>query len=178
MARWAVKAKTPKLAPGNDPCRGPVLVRRARAGGFTLIELLVVITLIAIASAVASLSIRNPASTRLDHEAARLVALLESARAASRASGIAVTWLPRAAEPNAAEGFRFVGLPTTNDLPTKWLTPEVTADIAGAKAIVLGPEPLIGAQRIVLHLDDQNVALGTDGLGPFVVLDNEQVAQP
>src|SRR3982751_4189582 len=91
MARWAVKAKTPKLAPGNDPCRGPVLVRRARAGGFTLIELLVVITLIAIASAVASLSIRNPASTRLDHEAARLVALLESARAASRASGIAVT---------------------------------------------------------------------------------------
>lgn len=166
-ARWAAKAKTPKLAPGNKP----------GAGGFTLIELLVVITLIAIASAVASLSIRNPASTRLDHEAARLVALLESARAASRASGIAVTWVPRAAEPNA-EGFRFVGLPATSDLPTKWLTPEVSADIAGAKAIVLGPEPLIGAQRIVLHLDDQSVALGTDGLGPFIVLDNEQVAQP
>jgi general secretion pathway protein H len=33
----------------------------------------------------------------------------------------------------------------------------------------LGPEPLIGAQRIVLHLGDQRLVLGTDGLGPFAV---------
>ena len=166
---------TPKSAPGSKPRGGPR--SRARAHGFTLIELLVVVTLVAIASAVATLSIRNPASTRLDHEAARLVALLESARASSRASGIAVTWVPRATEPNS-EGFRFVGLPATSELPTRWLTPEVSADLGGVKAIVLGPEPLIGAQRIILRLEDQSVALGTDGLGPFAVLDNEQVAQP
>jgi general secretion pathway protein H len=35
----------------------------------------------------------------------------------------------------------------------------------------LGPEPLIGAQRVVLRLGDQRVELGTDGLGPFVVVD-------
>ena len=39
----------------------------------------------------------------------------------------------------------------------------------GARAVVLGPEPLIGAQRIVLRLDDQRLTLATDGLGPFVV---------
>ena len=166
---------TPKSAPGSKPRGGPR--SRARAHGFTLIELLVVVTLVAIASAVATLSIRNPAGTRLEHEAARLVALLESARASSRASGIAVTWVPRATEPNA-EGFRFIGLPATSELPTRWLSPEVTADLGAAKGIVLGPEPLIGAQRIVLRLEDQSVALGTDGLGPFAVLDNEQVAQP
>ena len=41
--------------------------------------------------------------------------------------------------------------------------------MVGARALVLGPEPLIGAQTIVLRLDDQRVTLATDGLGPFVV---------
>jgi len=35
--------------------------------------------------------------------------------------------------------------------------------------VLLGPEPLIGAQTIVLHLDEQTLTLATDGLGPFVV---------
>jgi general secretion pathway protein H len=35
--------------------------------------------------------------------------------------------------------------------------------------VQLGPEPLIGAQRIVLRLDEQTLTLATDGLGPFVV---------
>ena len=58
---------------------------RARQAGFTLIELLVVITLIAIASSVITLAMRDPAATRLEQEAARLGALLEMARAESRA---------------------------------------------------------------------------------------------
>ena len=73
---------------------------RARQAGFTLIELLVVVALIAIASSVVSLAMRDPASTRLEHEAARLAALLESARAEARASGLAARWEPRA-EPAA-----------------------------------------------------------------------------
>ena len=51
-----------------------------RLAGFTLIELLVVLVMIVIASSVASLAMRDPAATRLEHEAARLVALLEAAR--------------------------------------------------------------------------------------------------
>ena len=43
----------------------------------------------------------------------------------------------------------------------------------GARAVVLGPEPMIGAQRIVLRLDAQRLVLATDGLGPFVVVGNE-----
>ena len=60
-------------------CRGP--------GGFTLIELLVVIAIIAIATAGVGLALRNTGQENLDREAERLSALLEAARAQSRASG-------------------------------------------------------------------------------------------
>ena len=43
------------------------------------------------------------------------------------------------------------------------------AEVIGAKSVQLGPEPLIGAQRIVLRLDDRRLVLATDGLGPFAV---------
>jgi general secretion pathway protein H len=141
-----------------------------RQRGFTLIELLIVVALVAIASAVASLALRDPSATRLEQEGARLAALLESARAEARASGLAVHWEPHA-DPSApaAEDFRFVGLPDATPLPQHWLNPGVTADVVGARAVVLGPEPLIGAQRIVLNLEDQHLTLVTDGLGPFEV---------
>ena len=141
-----------------------------RQTGFTLIELMIVVALIAIASAVASLALRDPAATRLEHEAARLAALLESARAEARASGLAARWEPRPLQVET-EGFRFVGLPASADLPTRWLGTGVLAEVVGARAIVLGPEPFIGAQRIRLRIDDQQLLLTTDGLGPFVVVD-------
>lgn len=142
-----------------------------RAAGFTLIELLLVVVLIAVASAVASLSLRDPAATRLEQEASRLVALLEAARSEARATGLQASWEPRAAK-MGTEGFRFVGLPASSQLPTRWLTPGVTADVPGARGIVLGPEPLIGAQRIQLRLDKQRLWLSTDGISPFVVVDD------
>ncbi|HWH83874.1 MAG TPA: prepilin-type N-terminal cleavage/methylation domain-containing protein [Burkholderiaceae bacterium] len=142
-----------------------------RRAGFTLIELMVVVALIAIASAVASLALRDPASTRLEHEGARLVALLESARSDARAAGLTVSWEPRANR-EGAEGFRFVGLPKSAALPGHWLNPGVSADVPGARAVLLGPEPLIGAQTIVLHLGEQRLTLATDGLGPFIVVDD------
>lgn len=55
-------------------------------------------------------------------------------------------------------------------MPTRWLAPGVEAQVAGATALVLGPEPLIGAQRVDLRLEDQRLALATDGLGPFVLV--------
>ena len=145
---------------------------KTRQNGFTLIELMVVVVLIAIASAVTSLALRDPAATRLEHEAARLVALLESARTEARASGLPASWEPRSGV-EGVSGFRFIGLPPTSDLPTHWLTEGVTADVTAnatdARAVLLGPEPLIGAQRIVLRLNEQTLTLTTDGLGPFVV---------
>jgi general secretion pathway protein H len=39
----------------------------------------------------------------------------------------------------------------------------------GAAHLQLGPEPLIGAQRVVLRLSDQRLEVATDGLGPFTV---------
>ena len=141
---------------------------RRAACGFTLIELMVVVALIAIASAVASLALRDPAATRLEHEGARLVALLEAARTEARAAGLSASWQPQV-DVDGVTGFRFNGLPPSNELQTQWLNSGVRADIAGARAVSLGPEPLIGAQRIVLHLDEQTLTLATDGLGPFVV---------
>jgi general secretion pathway protein H len=133
--------------------------------GFTLVELLVVVALIAIASGLASLALRDPAANQLEQEGARLTALLESARAEARASGLAVRWEPQ----QLGAGFRFVGLPSSEQLPTQWLNEGVTADIVGARTVVLGPEPLIPAQRIVLSLGDRRLTLATDGLGPFEV---------
>ena len=143
---------------------------RAAQAGFTLIELLMVVALIAIASAVASLALRDPASTQLDHEAVRLVALLEGARAEARAAGLAVYWHAESgAKSEEANSFRFVGLPGEERRPTRWLNDAVSAEIVGAKAVQLGPEPVIGAQRIVLRLQTRQVALVTDGLSPFTV---------
>ena len=141
----------------------------ARARGFTLIELLVVVALIAIASGLASLALRDPTQSRLEQEGARLAALLESARAEARASGIAVHWEPKG-DAGMGRDFTFVGLPEGAELPQRWLAEGVTADVIGARAVLLGPEPLIGAQRIVLSLEDRRLTLATDGLGPFEVV--------
>ena len=140
------------------------------SAGFTLIELMIVVALIAIASSIVSLALRDPAATRLEREAARLSALLEAARAESRASGVAARW--EAHKEQADEpGFRFLGLPEAIELPGDWLGEGVRAEIPGARAVLLGPEPLIPAQRILLRLDRQYLLMGTDGLGPFTVLE-------
>lgn len=141
-----------------------------RTTGFTLVELLIVVALIAIASGVVSLALRDPAATRLEREAARLSALLEAARAESRASGVAARWEPRREQADEP-GFRFLGLPASIELPEQWLGEGVRADVPGARAVLLGPEPLIPSQRILLRLDRQYLLLGTDGLGPFTVLE-------
>lgn len=151
---------------------------RRRTLGFTLIELLIVASLIAVASAVAALALRDPSATRLEREAARLMALLESARAEARAAGVVVRWLPGNAQ---SPDFSFVGLPAGVDLPGGWLAEGVSAEVLTdrglAAAALLGPEPVIGAQRIVLRLESQSLMLATDGLGPFAVTPAEDEAR-
>lgn len=127
--------------------------------GFTLIELLVVVAIIAIASAGVIFAVRDSASARLEREAVRLAALLEAGRAQSRASGVAVRWKP------VPGGFRFDGAPS---LPQQWLSPDMQA--LGPAELVLGPEPIIAPQSVMLMAADvpgQRVRVATDGLRPF-----------
>ena len=146
----------------------PTLAHGSKHTGFTLIELLVVVALIAIATATVSLALRDPAAAQLEREAERLAALFETARAESRAAGLDVQWAP--VRDTTTDQFRFVGLPSRIKLPTRWLGESVAVELmAGARAVRLGPEPLIGAQRLQLRLGDQRILLATDGLSPFEV---------
>jgi len=133
--------------------------------------LLLVLMLIAMATGLVSLSLRDPESARLDQEALRLSALLEAGRAEARATGIAVRFELRADSQDGDAPFRFVGLLQRQGQREHWLTPGVQAEIVGASALALGPEPLIGPQRIVLRLGERQVVLATDGLAPFAPVD-------
>lgn len=138
-----------------------------RNRGFTLLELLVVVAIMAIATAGVSFALRDSAATQLDREAQRLSALLESARAQSRTSGLPVRWL---AQPG---GFRFEGLPP-GTLPERWLHDNTI--VLGDGAVQLGPDPLIGRQAIVLGstaVPDRSLRIATDGLRPFSVSGGE-----
>jgi len=129
---------------------------------------MIVMALIAVAVGLVTLSLRDPAAAQLDREAVRLAALLETARAESRASGVPLRFeLP--SQPDDS-GFRFVGAVGGDPLPTRWLGEGVSAEIIGGHALTLGPEPLIGPQRIVLRLGERNLTLVTDGIGPFVAV--------
>ncbi|HET9977434.1 MAG TPA: prepilin-type N-terminal cleavage/methylation domain-containing protein [Burkholderiaceae bacterium] len=136
--------------------------------GFTLIELLLVLAIVAIASGLVTVALRDGARARLDEEGVRLAALLEAARTESRAAGVAVRWEPMdAAERDTSAAFRFVGLPAEAGLPSHWLSTGTRAEVVGARAVVLGPEPILPAQRIVLRLEEHTLVLATDGLAPF-----------
>ncbi len=146
-----------------------------RGTGFTLLELLVVIAIVAIATAGVSLALRDTSAAALEREAQRLAALFESARAQSRASGIAVTWH------TTPDGFRFDGLPA-DALPQRWVLSGIA--VRGTNTVRLGPEPIIGAQTVELTVaalpselqtvgsqppDLPVVRVATDGLRPFAV---------
>jgi general secretion pathway protein H len=148
----------PTSAPGNRS-----LAPRRRHAGFTLLELMVVVSIIAIAAAGVSFAVRDAGGAPLDRDAQRLAALLESARARSRLSGQPVRWV---AQP---EGFRFEGLPR-DALPQGWLDPHT--QVLGPGVLVLGPEPVIPPQAVVLASSDRPeraLRIATDGLRPFAV---------
>jgi len=131
--------------------------------GFTLLELLVVVAIIAIATAGVSFALRDSQATQLEREAQRLAALFESARAQSRSSGVPVRWYP------VPGGFRFDGVPP-EALPERWLSD--TTLVLGTATLQLGPDPIIGAQAVVLGssaLPDRSLRIATDGLRPFAV---------
>ncbi len=141
---------------------------RRPAAGFTLLELMVVMLIVAVATGMTTLALRDRSQSKLEEEGARLSALLETARTQSRIVGTEVHWAPL-----TTGGFEFVGLPTlaAKELPTHWLDTDTTATVVGAPQLRLGPEPLLPAQRVVLHLGERQIAVGTDGLSPFQIVD-------
>jgi general secretion pathway protein H len=130
--------------------------------GFTLLELMIVVAIVGLASATVAFALRDSAQSQLDREAQRLVAQLESARAESRASGVALQW--RA----TAEGFEIHNGVTAR--PQRW-------EQAGMQAhselpLQLGPEPVIGPQSLRLwnpEAPERNRWISTDGLRAFEV---------
>ena len=138
--------------------------------GFTLLELLVVVALIAIVSAGVGFAMRDSAQSQLEREAQRLAALFESARAQSRTSGVAVRWRV------TAQGFVFDGLPP-QALPSQWMNADTRVRVP--VTLLLGPEPIIENQGVVLSLasqPDRAWQVSTNGLQPFLA--QATTAQP
>lgn len=127
---------------------------------------MVVVALLAVVVGMVSVSLRDSNANHLDEEAMRLSALFEAARARSRASGQEVRWQPVAAP---GSGFEFTGLPPGAGLPKAWLDGRTRAEVLDAPLLRLGPEPVIGAQRLRLMLADRQLVLATNGLAPFAV---------
>jgi general secretion pathway protein H len=143
---------------------------RKSSAGFTLLELLVVVAIVAMVSAGVGFSMRDASQATLERDAERLAMLLESARARSRVMGVPVRWR---ATPT---GFKFEGL-SASDLPQQWLDTDTfaapnTGGASGAASLLLGPEPIIEVQELVLASRAQpgkTVRLATDGVRPFSV---------
>ncbi len=141
----------------------PTSAAGSKHAGFTLIELLVVVAIIAIASAGVVFAIRDTAGNQLEREALRLASLLEAGRAQSRSTGQPIRWI------TTEGGFRFEGA-ANGSLPQQWLSADVQA--LATPGLLLGPEPLIGAQAVVLEskaLPGRRLRVATDGLRAFRV---------
>lgn len=177
MVWLAVKVRMRILALGNKLTIRKLRRRRCQIG-FTLMELMMVVAIIAIASVGVMFAIPDASTTALERDAQRLAALLDSARAQSRASGLAVTWHA------TPQGFKFDGLPQAKNastgemvdlvkFPTDWLNAETRVD--ESSKLALGPEPIIAQQEVVLLNAARSLTLATDGIRPFSIKSSDQI---
>lgn len=141
-------------------------VQAPRLSGLTLMELLWVLVIIGIISSLSVLALREPAQGQLQDEATRLAGLLEGARAASRAQDAPLRWRVEGA------GFRFEGQ-AGGPWPDRWLHQDIEAQVVGGSELILGPEPVLPAQTVLLghkRARELRIWVATDGVRPFEVL--------
>lgn len=163
----------PTLAVGNNAAARPHALRRPGPAGFTLLELLMVLVILASTVAGVSLALRSPDDALTERDALRLAALLDAGRAQARASGMALRWQAR------ADGFVLDQADGTQRRE-RWLGAQT--QVLGSRTLLLGPEPLLPAQTLLLgqrqdaapSTDDAGVAaqrwrIYSDGLRPFRV---------
>jgi len=164
-------AKMLTLDLGSSGLKPAATARPQKSRGFTLLELMVVVSIIGLGTAGVALAMRDGTQTQLEQDAQRLSALLESARAQSRSTGVAVHWTA------TPQGFRFEGL-AAHSLPEHWLHADTTAKVPWR--LTLGPEPLIGKQSVTLYNKanpGRQMVVASDGLRPFKVVADDSAAR-
>ncbi len=130
---------------------------------FTLLELMVVLVIIGLAATGITMGMRSSDEMALYQEAERVSAALETGRVQSRARGVAAEFV------TSEKGF-IVKSPNAGIDESKvqpWLKPGTSA--SGNVPTVLGPEPILPAQTVVLSLGAYSVRISSQGLRPFAV---------
>jgi general secretion pathway protein H len=148
----------PKRHRSDGPLRPTACGRQQH--GLTLLELMVVLAIVALSTALVTLSLRDNPQTRLQREADRLIAQIEATRALARSNAQALGW-------QAVEGGYQLGARRQ-----AWLSPDTQATLSVGTGeatpwLWLGPEPLIQPARIRLQQGNASLTLVTDGLRPF-----------
>ncbi len=171
MGKAAAKEKMPTSVAGNSLLSvSNRLARSARVGGFTLLELMVVVAIVAVAGGLAVVALRDSSDSQLEQEGQRLAALFDGARARSRATGVPISWS------TSEKGFVFE--PAIAGANNQWrqtgtraqvLADGVLSNGVKPERIILGPEPLIGAQSVRVSLGERAIVVSTDGIRPFQV---------
>jgi general secretion pathway protein H len=144
--------------------RRPRLVRAAR--GFTLIELLVALTILAIAAAIAALSVASREGRDVDEEVRRMAALFRLAQDHAGIYGSALIWEAD------VHGYRFRRLDQggegdaspQDDLLRARRWPFAVTRIE-AQPIVFGREPLLQPGVIRLSTASRDLRLALDPFG-------------
>lgn len=137
--------------------------RRNGSRGLTLLEMMVVAAMAALATAMATLALPRSEQRQLELELQRLAAWLEHGRAQSRASGQVVSLEV------AGQGFRLVSAGNRQTGTPQWQPWKADGLDVVPQRVLLGPEPIIEPQRLIIGLQGLKASLATDGVRPFQV---------